>query len=93
VIEGGVSTWAQYVIKHRDRDGLAIHLKTLGVPTAVYYPVPMHRQKPYADFPLGPGGLPVSDAKAETVLALPMHAYLTEAVQDRIIEGVRGYNG
>jgi UDP-2-acetamido-2-deoxy-ribo-hexuluronate aminotransferase len=93
VIEGGVSTWAQYVIEHRDRDGLAIHLKTLGVPTAVYYPVPMHRQKPYADFPLGPGGLPVSDAKAQTVLALPMHAYLTEAVQDRIIEGVRGYNG
>jgi len=93
MIEGGLSVWAQYVIEHRDRDGLAAHLKTLGVPTAVYYPVPMHRQAPYAHFPVGPGGLPVSDAKSSTVLALPMHAYLTEDVQDRIIEGVRGYNG
>jgi dTDP-4-amino-4,6-dideoxygalactose transaminase len=93
VIEGGISTWAQYVIEHRDRDGLAAHLKTLGVPTAVYYPVPMHRQAPYAGFPVGPGGLPVSDAKSASVLALPMHAYLTEDVQDLIIDGVRGYNG
>jgi dTDP-4-amino-4,6-dideoxygalactose transaminase len=93
VIEGGQSVWAQYVIEHDDRDGLAAHLKTLGVPTAVYYPVPMHKQAPYAHFPLGPGGLPVSEAKAQRVLALPMHAYLTEDVQDQIIEGVRGYNG
>jgi dTDP-4-amino-4,6-dideoxygalactose transaminase len=63
------------------------------VPTAVYYPVPMHKQAPYSHFPLGPGGLPVSEAKAERVLALPMHAYLTEDVQDQIIDGVRGYNG
>ena len=93
VIEGGVSVWAQYVIEHHDRDGLAVHLKALGVPTAVYYPVPMHRQAPYACFPIGPGGLPVSDEKASRVLALPMHAYLTGDVQDHIIEAVRGYNG
>ncbi|HEY3799353.1 MAG TPA: DegT/DnrJ/EryC1/StrS aminotransferase family protein [Caulobacteraceae bacterium] len=93
VIPGGISVWAQYVIEHRDRDGLAAHLKTLGVPTAVYYPVPMHRQSPYALFPQGPGGLPVSDDKAAKVLALPMHAYLSEDVQDLIIDGVRGYNG
>ena len=93
MIDGGVSTWAQYVIEHHDRDGLAAHLKALGVPTAVYYPVPMHRQAPYAGFPIGPGGLPVSEAKAMRVLALPMHAYLTEDVQDHIIEAVRGYNG
>jgi dTDP-4-amino-4,6-dideoxygalactose transaminase len=93
VIEGGRSVWAQYVIEHRDRDGLAIHLKASGVPTAVYYPVPMHRQAPYADFPTGPGGLPVSEAKSATVLALPMHAYLSEPTQDRIIDAVRGYNG
>jgi dTDP-4-amino-4,6-dideoxygalactose transaminase len=93
MIEGGRSVWAQYVIEHHDRDGLALHLKALGVPTAVYYPVPMHRQDPYAHFPLGPGGLPVSEAKAETVLALPMHAYLKADVQDHIIEAVRGYNG
>jgi dTDP-4-amino-4,6-dideoxygalactose transaminase len=93
VIDGGVSTWAQYVIEHRDRDGLAAHLKAQGIPTAVYYPVPMHRQAPYAHFPRGPGGLPVSEAKARTVIAVPMHPYLAPAVQDRIIEAVRGYNG
>ncbi|MFI4935293.1 MAG: DegT/DnrJ/EryC1/StrS family aminotransferase [Caulobacterales bacterium] len=93
VIEGGRSVWAQYVVEHHDRDGLAVHLKALGVPTAVYYPVPMHRQAPYAGFPLGPGGLPVSEAKSQSVLALPMHAYLAADVQDEIIEAVRGYNG
>jgi UDP-2-acetamido-2-deoxy-ribo-hexuluronate aminotransferase len=93
VIDGGVSTWAQYVIEHRNRDGLAAHLKAQGIPSAVYYPVPMHRQTPYAAFPQGPGGLPVSEAKAKTVLALPMHPYLTPETQDRIIDAIRAFNG
>jgi dTDP-4-amino-4,6-dideoxygalactose transaminase len=93
VLPGGVSTWAQYVIEHRDRDGLAGHLKAKGVPTNVYYPIPMHRQTPYRGFPVGPGGLPVSDAKSKDVIALPMHAYLAKSVQGRIIDSVRGFNG
>jgi len=93
VIDGGVSVWAQYVIEHENRDGLAAHLKTQGVPTAVYYPVPMHVQAPYAHFPRGVGGLPVTEAKAETVLALPMHPYLGEADQAKIIDAVRAFNG
>jgi dTDP-4-amino-4,6-dideoxygalactose transaminase len=93
VIAGGVSVWAQYVIEHQNRDGLAAHLKTQGVPTAVYYPVPMHTQAPYAAFPRGPGGLPVTEAKAETVLALPMHPYLGEADQQTIIDAIRSFNG
>jgi dTDP-4-amino-4,6-dideoxygalactose transaminase len=93
VIEGGVSTWAQYVIEHAGRDALAGHLKAKGIPTAVYYPVPMHLQAPYRDCPLAPGGLPVTEAKAKAVLALPMHAYLTAQAQDEIVEAVRGFNG
>jgi len=93
VIEGGVSVWAQYVIEHENRDALAAYLKTQGVPTAVYYPVPMHQQAPYAHFPQGAGGMPVTEAKAETVLALPMHPYMDEATQGRIIEAIRGFNG
>jgi len=92
VIEGGVSVWAQYTIEHPDRDGLAAHLKTQGVPTAAYYPVPMHRQTPYAHYPQ-PGGLPASEAAADRVIALPMHAYLEPRTQDLIVEAVRGYNG
>lgn len=92
VIAGGVSTWAQYVVEHKDRDGLGAYLKTKGIPTAVYYPLPMHMQPPYAGYPQ-PGGLPVTEAKAQTVIALPMHPYLTPEVQDQIIEAIVGYNG
>ncbi len=93
VIDGGQSVWAQYVIEHENRDGLAAHLKTQGVPTAVYYPVPMHVQPPYAHFPRGAGGLPVTEALAEKVLALPMHPYMDEATQTQIIDAVKGFNG
>jgi UDP-2-acetamido-2-deoxy-ribo-hexuluronate aminotransferase len=92
VIPNGVSVWAQYTVQHDDRDGLAAHLKSQGVPTAAYYPVPMHLQPPYAHF-LQPGGLPVSEAAADRVIALPMHAYLDETTQSQIIEAVRGFNG
>jgi len=92
VIDGGRSTWAIYTVEHDNRDGLAAHLKTLGVPTAAYYPMPMHRQDCYSIYPQ-PGGLPVSEAKAETVLSLPMHPYLEPDVQDLIIDGVRSFNG
>jgi UDP-2-acetamido-2-deoxy-ribo-hexuluronate aminotransferase len=92
MIEGGVSVWAQYTIEHRDRDGLAAHLKGAGVPTAVYYPIPIHRQPAYENFP-APGGLPASEDAAGKVISLPMHAYLDEATQDRIVEAVRGFDG
>ena len=92
VIAGGRSVWAQYTIEHPDRDRLAAQLRNQGVPTAVYYPVPMHRQAPYAHF-AQPGGLPVTDAAAERVLALPMHAYLDASTQEAIIGVVNNYGG
>ena len=87
-----IRRWAQYVIEHENRDGLAAHLRAKEIPTAVYYPVPMHQQGPYAHFPQ-PNGLPVTQAKAATVLALPMHPYLAPADQDRIIDAICGFNG
>ncbi len=90
VIAGGVSVWAQYVIETDDRDGLAAHLRAEQIPTAVYYPVPLHQQAPYAHYP-APGGLPVTEAAAGRVLALPMHAYLEPDVQDRIVTAIRNY--
>jgi UDP-2-acetamido-2-deoxy-ribo-hexuluronate aminotransferase len=92
VIEGGFSTWAQYTIEHPNRDGLAAHLKVLGIPSAAYYPMPMHTQEVYGVYPR-PGGLPVSEAKAKTVLSLPMHPYLDVETQGKIIDGVRSFNG
>ncbi len=93
VMDGVVSTWAQYVIEHENRDGLQAHLKAAGIPSAVYYPVPMHVNGAYAQYATGPGGLPVTEAKAGTVLALPMHPYLSEEDQDKVIEAVRSFNG
>jgi dTDP-4-amino-4,6-dideoxygalactose transaminase len=92
VIDGGVSTWAQYTIEHADRDGLSAHLKARGIPSAVYYPIPMHQQAPYAHFPQ-PGGLPATEAKAQTVISLPMHPYLSEADQDQVIAAIADYKG
>jgi UDP-2-acetamido-2-deoxy-ribo-hexuluronate aminotransferase len=91
MIEGGVSTWAQYTIEVDDRDGLAAFAKTRGVPTAVYYPIPIHKQDVYSVYPQGPGGLPVSEAKSGRVISLPMHPYLDEVTQDHIIATVREF--
>jgi dTDP-4-amino-4,6-dideoxygalactose transaminase len=93
VIDGGVSVWAQYTIETDNRDGLIAHLKANDVPTAVYYPVPIHRQGVYSNYPVAPDGLPTTDAKAERVMSLPMHPYLTEADQDHIIAAILGFNG
>ena len=93
VIAGGVSIWAQYTIEHEARDALAAHLREQGVPTAVYYPVPMHMQPAYARFPQGAGGLPVTERLKDRVLSLPMHADLDEATQDKVVAAVASYKG
>jgi len=72
------------------RDGLEAALKACGIPTAVHYPIPLHRQEPYQHFPVAAGGAPVSERLADEVISLPMHAYLDAATQDRIIDAVWG---
>jgi dTDP-4-amino-4,6-dideoxygalactose transaminase len=91
VPEGHTSVWAQYTIRLKpgQRDGFANTLKEQGIPTAIYYPKPLHRQTAYKDFPVAGNGLPVSDRIAEEVISLPMHAYLDEATQDRIIDAAQ----
>jgi dTDP-4-amino-4,6-dideoxygalactose transaminase len=83
------SAWAQYTIVVDDRDGVASRLKEHGVPSAIYYPKPLHRQPAYESFPTASDGLTVSEHLADHVLSLPMHPYLDEATQDRVIAAVR----
>ena len=93
---GHTSVWAQYTIrlpKGTDRDAFAAALKAQGVPTAIYYPKSMHQQTAYKAYPVADGGLPVSERLSADVISLPMHAYLDEASQDRIIQAVRGFFG
>jgi dTDP-4-amino-4,6-dideoxygalactose transaminase len=96
VVAGCTSVWAQYTIrlpKGSDRDGFAAALKAQGIPTAIYYPKSMHQQTAYRDFPVADGGLPVSERLSGDVISLPMHAYLDEPAQERIIKAVRGALG
>jgi UDP-2-acetamido-2-deoxy-ribo-hexuluronate aminotransferase len=88
---GVTSVWAQYTIRLAAgrRDALAAALKAQGIPTGIYYPTPLHRQEPYQGFPIAEGGAPVSERLADEVISLPMHAYLDEATQERIIAAVR----
>jgi dTDP-4-amino-4,6-dideoxygalactose transaminase len=86
VIAGAQSVWAQYTIQVKDRAKLQSVLKDEGIPSAVYYPIPLGRQRAYAHFPSVP--TPVSEALSATVVSLPMHPYLDEATQDRIIAAV-----
>ena len=89
VADGSTSVWAQYTIRIRDRDPIATALKKQGIPTAVYYPIPLHRQSAYERFPHATGGLEVSERLAREVLSLPIHPYLEEVIQDTIITAVR----
>jgi dTDP-4-amino-4,6-dideoxygalactose transaminase len=91
VAEGSTSVWAQYTIRLPSgrREGFAAALKAQGVPTAVYYPIPLNRQEAYRHFPVAEGGVPVCERLAEEVISLPMHAYIDEPTQDRIIAASR----
>jgi dTDP-4-amino-4,6-dideoxygalactose transaminase len=93
VASGCTSVWAQYTIrlpKGCDRDGFAAALRVQGISTAIYYPKSMHQQTAYRDFPVADGGLPASESLSGDVISLPMHAYLDEPTQQRIIKAVRG---
>lgn len=89
VMAGATSVWAQYTIRFDDRDAMAAGLKDAGIPTAVYYPLPLHRQTAFASHPTAPGGLPRAEAAAGQVLSLPMHPYLETAEQDTVIAATR----
>lgn len=89
--EGTTSVWAQYTLKvpAARRDAIQAALTAHGVPTAVYYPRPLHHQGAYKHYPFVGNGLPTSEALSSEVLSLPMHPYLSAEEQDYIIERVR----
>ena len=91
VMEGATSVWAQYTLRIPgfDRGAFQAGLKDKGVPTAIYYPKPLHQQIAYERHPVAGNGLPVSDRIAHEVISLPMHPYLDEETQDRVIAAVR----
>ena len=82
------SIWAQYTLKTRegqDREKIMGQMKEAGVPTMVYYPMPLHQQQAYDKFPTDPAGMAVSETLAKQVFSLPMHPYLDTDTQEKII--------
>lgn len=89
--EGYGSVWAQYTIKltsAAERTAVQTALKAAGIPSMVYYALPLHQQSLYAGYPTDPSGVGVAEDLAQRVLSLPMHPYLEEETQGRIIEAV-----
>lgn len=87
VADGCLSVWAQYTVKlpdGADRAAIQAHMKDAGVPTAVYYAKPLHRQAAYAHHGVAGGELPATDMLSQSVLSLPMHPYLEEETIERV---------
>jgi dTDP-4-amino-4,6-dideoxygalactose transaminase len=88
VIDRGLSTWAQYTLVLENRQKVQTDLKERSIPTAVYYSLPLNRQRAYCHYPVAPGGVSVSDSLSENVISLPMHPYLSDDDVDRIAEAI-----
>lgn len=91
VIENGISNWAQYTIEIPNRDGLSAFLRENSVPSASYYPIPMHLQGPYKEFLVSPSGMAVTERLADVVVSLPMHPYMDVETQDYIIAKIKEF--
>lgn len=83
------SVYAQYTIQVEDRSMLQELLRQEGIPTAVHYPVPLHLQPAFAAPGVGLGSFPIAEKTAERVISLPMHPYLTEDDEQKIVCAVR----
>lgn len=84
------STWAQYTLQvdPTKREDIQKQLKQAGIPTQIYYPIPLHKQKAYKTYPIAGEELPISDQLADSVLSLPVHPYISVIEQDIICENL-----
>ncbi|HTR81886.1 MAG TPA: DegT/DnrJ/EryC1/StrS aminotransferase family protein [Bacteroidota bacterium] len=90
VREDCTSAWAQYSILATDRNAMMSRLKTAGVPTAIYYPKPLHLQEAFRSLGYKRGDFPVSERIADSIFSIPMHPYLDHEDQDYIVNAIRG---
>lgn len=87
-VQGNMSAWAQYTIQVENRDELAMALKNDGIPTAIYYPLPLHLQTAYLPFGQGRGSLPNSELLSDHVLSIPIHPYLSDSDIEHISDSI-----
>ena len=89
----GRSVFHQFTVRHPRRDALRAHLTACDVGTDLIYPVPLHRQKCYADLGYAEGSLPVAERAAATCVSLPIFPELTDAQVDHVIASVNAFRG
>jgi UDP-2-acetamido-2-deoxy-ribo-hexuluronate aminotransferase len=87
--EGCTSVYAQYTIEVLHRDKVEDAMKKRGIPTAVHYPIPLHMQPVFANLDYRAGDFPASERAGQRVMSLPMHPYLTEADQDKVVQALK----
>ena len=88
VTPGNTHVYHQYTIRVAQRDAFMEQLRDRGVGTGIYYPIPVHRQKPFVALGYGDGSFPVTDLLTEQVLSIPVHPSLTDAEVDTVIAAV-----
>ena len=86
VLGGNISAWAQYSILHPRRDVIIKKLHDAGIPTAIYYPIPLHLQEAFARLDYKKGDFPIAEKIAGEIFSLPMHPYLEGESQEKIAE-------
>src|SRR4030042_1114693 len=85
------SAWAQFSVQSNGREALQRKLQDAGIPTAIYYPKPLHLQPAFAHLGYQPGDFPVSERLAARIFSLPMHPYLSAADQEDIVRAMASY--
>ncbi len=90
ILEGNVSAWAQYSVRHPHRDEMIKKLRENGIPTAIYYPIPLHLQEAFSGLGYHKGDFPVAEKIAREIFSLPMHPYLEPQAQEKIATIIAG---
>ena len=92
IFDGYKSAWAQYSLLAKDgemRSRIQTRFKNKGIPTAVYYPTPLHLQTAYQDLGYKKGDFPISEDYADRIFSIPMHPYLTKEEQEKIVRSFK----
>lgn len=92
ILDGYLCSWAQYTIRLKDvkqRDGLQKYLKSFNIPSMVYYPIPMHKQKAFKNKTSWAVDLVNTECLCNTVLSLPIHPYIKEREIEEICQSIK----
>jgi UDP-2-acetamido-2-deoxy-ribo-hexuluronate aminotransferase len=86
-----ISAWAQYSVRHPQRDEIIKKLRENGIPTAIYYPIPLHLQEAFTNLGHAKNDFPAAEKIAKEIFSLPMHPYLESQAQEKICQIIRQF--